>query len=227
MTDQRKQSPSTGSPATTYHERVRIQRPRTVLGRLQQPTMASQLRSVQQSARRVSSPRFLPPLPILLKLPILPELPDFPDFPDLSALPALNLPVLRDFPDLPMLPSLGFSRSTGHPGPIEAVKYLAKSSLRLLQGPKEPDPRLGDGIASILQDRECASCANTHPHHRFPVLEGCDHTPDICQDCMEEWIANQIETVVWNRIGCPSSGCTRVVSYEIVREYASIEVFAG
>jgi hypothetical protein len=62
MTEQRKQAPAADSTATTFDMRAARQRPASILGRLQQPTIASRIRSVRPPTDRELPSRVFAPL---------------------------------------------------------------------------------------------------------------------------------------------------------------------
>jgi hypothetical protein len=64
-----------------------------------------------------------------------------------------------------------------------------------------------------------------HPPGTFICLRECEHKPDVCRDCIGQWLDNEIGNVDVTCIPCPSVGCDKVFAYEDVHDHASAEVF--
>jgi E3 ubiquitin-protein ligase RNF14 len=80
------------------------------------------------------------------------------------------------------------------------------------------------GVTST--SRNCAVCSETIPIHEFPALINCDHDPQVCAVCYKSWIASELDRKSWKEIGCPESGCKRLLKHAEVQQYATPEVYA-
>jgi hypothetical protein len=78
----------------------------------------------------------------------------------------------------------------------------------------------------INEDRDCSVCAETRPIEDFTGLHGCTHDPDVCNECIGQWLENEVGSTAVNFIPCSSTDCDFRVSYEDVDAYASDEVFS-
>jgi hypothetical protein len=72
---------------------------------------------------------------------------------------------------------------------------------------------------------ECSICADTLPAGNFPNLSGCDHGPDVCRTCFLAWLIERMDSTVWEKIECPSSGCKKLLTHEDVKVHAPEDVF--
>lgn len=74
--------------------------------------------------------------------------------------------------------------------------------------------------------RECGVCLTTPGLERFPkrnITSTCNHTPNVCLSCLEQSIATQFSTKVWDQIDCPT--CSQRLEHSDVKKFASSVVF--
>ncbi|KAJ4376033.1 hypothetical protein N0V83_001313 [Neocucurbitaria cava] len=76
-----------------------------------------------------------------------------------------------------------------------------------------------------IQERECSVCVETYTLTDFPHLRDCTHEPDVCRNCVMDWLGNEVGSAATGRLGCPSSGCNALFSHYDVRMHATAEVF--
>lgn len=93
---------------------------------------------------------------------------------------------------------------------------------------------VSDEIASLFEDDEswllpttevCTVCSDDKKITEMPrqITADCEHKPTICKDCLQQWIQSSMETSEWDRLKCPE--CPQYLKFDMVRKYASQEVF--
>ena len=73
--------------------------------------------------------------------------------------------------------------------------------------------------------RVCAVCADERGEDEFPSLEACTHQADTCRQCLSTWVEEQRNTQAWNRLTCPSSECTTLLTQDHLQLHVTREVF--
>jgi hypothetical protein len=81
-------------------------------------------------------------------------------------------------------------------------------------------------LSTISHDLDCSICADTLPAENFPNLSGCEHGPDVCRTCFLAWLTERMDSTIWEKIECSSSGCKKLVTHEDVKVHAPENVFA-
>lgn len=74
--------------------------------------------------------------------------------------------------------------------------------------------------------RDCAVCTDSRAEHHFPErppTSKCDHAANTCKRCLRKWTTTQLETKMWNEIGCPECGAR--LQYDDMKESAPRHVF--
>lgn len=69
----------------------------------------------------------------------------------------------------------------------------------------------------------CFEALNTATTPIRKIARSCDHEPLICTACLAQSITSQLESKIWNQIGCPM--CNVGLSYEDVQVFASKAAF--
>lgn len=69
----------------------------------------------------------------------------------------------------------------------------------------------------------CFEALNTATTPIRRIASSCDHEPLICTACLAQSITSQLESKIWNQIGCPM--CNVELSYEDVQVFASKAAF--
>ncbi|KAJ5058517.1 hypothetical protein J3E72DRAFT_196926 [Bipolaris maydis] len=72
--------------------------------------------------------------------------------------------------------------------------------------------------------RKCSVCSESIPILDFPQLS-CTHIPDVCHNCLLQWIDQEIAaTQDIQKIRCPSD-CARLITYQDIQKYTSAKEF--
>lgn len=69
----------------------------------------------------------------------------------------------------------------------------------------------------------CFEALNTATTPIRRIASSCDHEPLMCTACLAQSITSQLESRIWNQIGCPM--CNVGLSYEDVQVFASKAAF--
>ena len=85
-----------------------------------------------------------------------------------------------------------------------------------------------DSIPNVTssRNRDCVVCFETLNPGNTPVrriTSSCDHEPDICRLCLATSISTQLDSRVWDQIGCPS--CDQRLGYQDVKAFADSSAF--
>lgn len=75
------------------------------------------------------------------------------------------------------------------------------------------------------KERECASCSEILSKDTFPRLAACTHEPDTCKQCLEMWVETQLNIANWDRIACPSEGCSQLLSHDSLKDQVAEELY--
>jgi hypothetical protein len=70
---------------------------------------------------------------------------------------------------------------------------------------------------------QCDVCMEDLPSEQFPyqdVTERCNHDNNICQTCLSQSIAAQLDDKGWDQITCPTSSCAAKLSSNNVEMWA-------
>lgn len=72
---------------------------------------------------------------------------------------------------------------------------------------------------------ECSICGDNKPAADFPkqITEKCAHEVHTCRECLQSWIASNLESRAWNKISC--SECKETLHHSDVQTHASTEIF--
>lgn len=98
------------------------------------------------------------------------------------------------------------------------------------QLPKQTIHGLSKNDFTIINDsapgvRKCSVCSESIPIPDFPHLSSCNHTPDVCHNCLLRWLDQEMAaTQDIQKIRCPSH-CTGLITYQDIQKYTSAEVF--
>jgi hypothetical protein len=68
---------------------------------------------------------------------------------------------------------------------------------------KDMDELFKELLPEQPKEMDCSACADSFPVQKFPRLTDCDHAPDVCHECLVQWLDQQMassDTVI-----CPSS----------------------
>ncbi|OAA65433.1 ring finger protein [Niveomyces insectorum RCEF 264] len=95
----------------------------------------------------------------------------------------------------------------------------------------------------LLPTETCIICCDAKPATQFPhrVAMGCcvrgdnhnnnttavparSHTPNVCKDCLAEWIRSSLQDKAWDQLKCPE--CPAFLAHADVRLYAAPAEFA-
>jgi hypothetical protein len=74
-------------------------------------------------------------------------------------------------------------------------------------------------------DQLCVVCVDMHPIEDFKGLRECAHDPEVCRECIGQWLDVEVGNIDVTYIPCPSTKCSTVFAYEDVHDFASAEVF--
>jgi hypothetical protein len=74
-------------------------------------------------------------------------------------------------------------------------------------------------------DRTCDICSDTFPPSEFPRLPTCAHNPQVCGTCFTGWLTSQVGATSWDRIVCPTQGCTVLVTHAEMKSFAPEDVY--
>ncbi|KAI7221474.1 hypothetical protein KC333_g1702 [Hortaea werneckii] len=80
--------------------------------------------------------------------------------------------------------------------------------------------------AERARSRDCVVCDDTKEPLDFPVktpTPGCRHPPRLCTQCLQSWIASELDSKGCEGIKCPE--CPQTLQYADVRQAASQETF--
>ncbi|KAL0468624.1 hypothetical protein QR685DRAFT_309225 [Neurospora intermedia] len=79
--------------------------------------------------------------------------------------------------------------------------------------------------AWLLPDEACSVCLDSKNLSlmAYKITSGCNHKPTICNACLSQWIASELETKMWDRIKCPE--CPKSLEFADVQRNASKSVF--
>jgi hypothetical protein len=71
----------------------------------------------------------------------------------------------------------------------------------------------------------CVVCGDDKRVSEMPgqITSSCEHKPNMCNDCVGQWIASSLDTTAWDRLRCPE--CPQLLAYENVRAFADRDVF--
>lgn len=72
---------------------------------------------------------------------------------------------------------------------------------------------------------ECSVCSVDLPVQPLR-LSTCSHDPDLCQGCFRQYLDERMESTAWNSIVCPSVDCSRQITHDDVKKFASPEQFS-
>ncbi|KAF3009754.1 hypothetical protein E8E13_009492 [Curvularia kusanoi] len=73
---------------------------------------------------------------------------------------------------------------------------------------------------------QCAFCDELLAGDRTPLLKACRHEADICQECFNLWVSEELAVRRrWDHLMCPSSGCETLLALEDFQPYVTAEVF--
>jgi hypothetical protein len=90
---------------------------------------------------------------------------------------------------------------------------------------QQEEERLAAQLASM---RDCAVCGDSKSPLDFPINAPtlyCEHPPQTCADCLQTWIASELDTKGCQGLTC--SQCPQVLQYADVQRTASEETFAA
>ena len=72
---------------------------------------------------------------------------------------------------------------------------------------------------------ECSICGDNKPAADFPkqITEKCAHEVHTCRECLQSWIASNLESRAWDKISC--SECKEILHHSDVQTHASTKIF--
>lgn len=74
------------------------------------------------------------------------------------------------------------------------------------------------------QIKECSTCIEEKPVKSFPkVTTACEHENQTCLDCIQNWLAQEVDSTGWNKIHCVA--CSEVIQYHDMKKLATKSVF--
>ncbi|KAK3386619.1 hypothetical protein B0H63DRAFT_493359 [Podospora didyma] len=74
--------------------------------------------------------------------------------------------------------------------------------------------------------QQCSVCFDEKEISEFPraaVTRTCKHPPRTCLECMKGTIRAQLESKLWNEIGCPEEGCKGILQNDDIQRFADEE----
>ena len=90
------------------------------------------------------------------------------------------------------------------------------------------EDRAGDEASNSLGSsnpptKPCEVCSRDLNSTSFPkeITRDCNHEPQICLDCLSEWITSQSKTRIWYHVDCPAPTCSARLDYGNVRAFAT------
>ncbi|KAF2755675.1 hypothetical protein EJ05DRAFT_540349 [Pseudovirgaria hyperparasitica] len=133
-----------------------------------------------------------------------------------------------------------FPSSTGQ---RRIIVHLSDAPSQLLSVPTPPFLDLHDGndlvgldkapsdidtltpIRAGLQGRDCIICGDTCAPYDYPgqISTKCAHEPSCCTDCIQAWIASELESKGWDKIRCPE--CLILLEHAEIRSLATNATF--
>lgn len=72
---------------------------------------------------------------------------------------------------------------------------------------------------------ECSVCGESVLAKDQPKLPACTHEPDICTQCFNLWLEQQMESISWEKIRCPSNDCDQTMTHADINNNASADLF--
>jgi hypothetical protein len=74
--------------------------------------------------------------------------------------------------------------------------------------------------------RDCLACGDTLTGDQFAesITARCKHENSFCRNCVQQWIASQIETASWDCVKCPAQ-CNEMLEHSDVRRHAARHTF--
>jgi hypothetical protein len=88
---------------------------------------------------------------------------------------------------------------------------------------KDMDELSKELVPEKPKEMDCSVCADSFPLQKFPRLKDCDHAPDVCHECLLQWLNQQMASL--DTVTCPSSGCNNTVTHGDVQKHAPLEVY--
>lgn len=73
--------------------------------------------------------------------------------------------------------------------------------------------------------KDCTVCGTSLPptDFAFTITANCQHQPNTCIPCLQNWISAQMDSNGWNSIRCPE--CSQLLGHQDVKSLASGQVF--
>lgn len=104
------------------------------------------------------------------------------------------------------------------------------SSSDLVHIPTLPPIRLTQDSPHAGPCQICEVCRDVRPALSYeidPPTAHCRHPVQICDDCVDKWIASQVSHGDCLQIKCPSPDCRSIMDYEDIRRAATEDTFAN
>jgi hypothetical protein len=82
------------------------------------------------------------------------------------------------------------------------------------------------GLPPAKERKECTACIESRSSRHFPQrppTQQCDHEVHTCRRCLRAWIKSQLDSRIWDQIGCPD--CASIMQCADVREFAGVDEF--
>ena len=131
----------------------------------------------------------------------------------------------------PLAPRKHKVRTVVHPKNWETNRRITRSRARAgassLLAASTLNPRT-NSIPKITSDliRECVVCFEALNLENTPkrrITSSCNHEPDVCIPCLATSISSQLDSRVWDQIGCPT--CGQRLDFQDVKAFADSPVF--
>ncbi|KAH9810048.1 E3 ubiquitin-protein ligase RNF14-like [Teratosphaeria destructans] len=111
---------------------------------------------------------------------------------------------------------------------VEKDRELALQLQEAYASQREEEEYLAAERAQAALLRECIVCGDTKDIDEFPIertTSACDHSVNVCSECLRSWMVSEFETKGPSGLGCPE--CRESLTYNDVQRAASADTFAA
>jgi hypothetical protein len=90
-----------------------------------------------------------------------------------------------------------------------------------------PEAEEAETEEEVIVLQICCICLEDHPINDFTKITGtCDEIVGACNECIQLWLAEQLEGNTWKSVTCLSSGCDELLQQSDWQRLASDALFA-